>query len=131
MYLLDSNVCIRLLNHKHTGIEKHFRSCEPDEILLCSVVKAELLYGARHSQHIEANLQKLELFFSPFESLSFDDDCAAIYARIRQDLSTQGCLIGPNDLLIAAIALANDAVLVTHNQKEFCRVAGLRFTDWE
>jgi len=40
-------------------------------------------------------------------------------------------LIGPNDLLIAAVALANDAVLVTHNQKEFCRVAGLRLTDWE
>ncbi len=70
-------------------------------------------------------------FFSPLGSLPFDDACAEMYARIRQDLSTHGCLIGPNDLLIAAVALANDAVLVTHNQKEFCRVAGLRLTDWE
>jgi len=76
-------------------------------------------------------LQKLALFFSPLGSLSFDDNCAEMYARVRQDLSAQGCLIGPNDLLIAAIALAHDAVLVTHNQKEFCRVAGLRLTDWE
>ncbi len=131
MYLLDSNVCIRLLNQRHAGIEKHFRACVPSEIYLCSVVKAELLFGARHSHHVEANLQKLMLFFSPLGSLVFDDHCAEMYARIRQDLSTQGCLIGPNDLLIAAIALVHDAVLVTHNQKEFSRVAGLRLVDWE
>jgi len=131
MYLLDSNVCIRLLNQRCENIEKHFRACDPSDISLCSIVKAELLYGARHSQHIEANLQKLTLFFAPLGSLTFDDNCAEMYARIRQDLSAQGCLIGPNDLLIAAIALAHDAVLVTHNQKEFCRVAGLRFIDWE
>ncbi len=94
-------------------------------------MKAELLYGVRHSQHVEANLQKVTLFFSPLESLPFDDSCAEIYARIRHDLSMQGCLIGPNDLLIASIALVHDAVLVTHNQKEFCRVAGLRLIDWE
>lgn len=131
MYLLDSNVCVRLLNQKHAGIEGHFRACDPLEISLCSIVKAELLYGARHSQHIETNLQKLTLFFSPLGSLPFDDSCAETYARIRHDLSIQGRLIGPNDLLIAAIAVAHDAVLVTHNQKEFCRVAGLRLTDWE
>jgi tRNA(fMet)-specific endonuclease VapC len=131
VYLLDSNVCIRLLNRRCERIEKHFRACDPSNISLCSIVKAELLYGARHSQHIEANLQKLALFFSPLGSLSFDDNCAEMYARVRQDLSAQGCLIGPNDLLIAAIALAHDAVLVTHNQKEFCRVAGLRLVDWE
>jgi len=131
VYLLDSNVCIRLLNQKHAGIEQYFRSCDPSEIALCSIVKAELLYGARHSQHVEGNLQRLAMFFSPLTSLPFDDACAGIYGRIRQDLTIQGKLIGPNDLLIAAIALANDAVLVTHNQKEFCRVAGLRLTDWE
>jgi tRNA(fMet)-specific endonuclease VapC len=131
VFLLDSNVCIHLLNQRHVDIEKHFRACEPSEISLCSIVKAELLYGARHSQSVESNLQKLNLFFSPLNTLPFDDQCADIYARIRQDLSMQGCLIGPNDLLIAAIALANDVVLVTHNQKEFSRVAGLRLTDWE
>ncbi len=131
MYLLDTNICICLLNQKHKSIEEHFRACDPSEVSLCSIVKAELLYGARHSQSIEANLQRLKLFFSPLGSLTFDDLCAEMYARVRQDLTMQGCLIGPNDLLIAAIALVHDAVLVTHNQKEFCRVAGLRLTDWE
>jgi len=131
VYLLDSNVCIQLLNQRHGGIEMHFRQHDPSEISLCSIVKAELLYGARHSQRVEANLQKLKIFFSPLGSFPFDDHCVEIYARIRHDLVLQGCLIGPNDLLIAATALANDAVLVTHNQKEFSRIAGLRLEDWE
>jgi len=131
VYLLDSNVCIRLLNQRPSGIEQQFRQHVPAEIFLCSIVKAELLYGARHSQRVEANLQKLELFFSPLGSLPFDDRCAEAYAHIRHGLSMQGRLIGPNDLMIAAIATANDAVLVTHNQREFSRIAGLRLEDWE
>ncbi|MDQ6954449.1 MAG: type II toxin-antitoxin system VapC family toxin [Mariprofundaceae bacterium] len=131
MYLLDSNVCIRLLNRGHSGIEQQFRNHNPTDIVLCSVVRAELLFGARHSQRVEANIQRLERFFMPLGSLPFDDRCAEKYAVIRHDLSLRGQLIGPNDLLIAAIAVAHDAVLVTHNQKEFGRVFGLRMEDWE
>ena len=131
MYVLDSNVCIRLLNEQHDGIKAQFMSHAPSEIYLCSVVKAELLFGARHSQRVEANLQRLELFFAPLGSLVFDDTCAEMYARIRHMLSVDGLLIGPNDMLIAAIALANDMILVTHNQKEFSRIIGLRLEDWE
>ena len=54
-----------------------------------------------------------------------------MYARIRHILSMDGHLIGPNDMLIAAIAMANDVILVTHNQKEFGRIPGLRLEDWE
>jgi tRNA(fMet)-specific endonuclease VapC len=131
VYLLDSNVCIRLLNQRNHRIEQQFRNHTPSEIALCSVVKAELLYGARHSQRIESNLHRLELFFSPLVSFSFDDSCAEVYARIRHELTVHGQLIGPNDLLIAAIAIANNAVLVTHNQGEFGRIAGLQLSDWE
>ena len=130
MYLLDSNVCIHLLNNRHSQIEKHFRRSSPDEIALCSIVKAELLFGARHSKKVEANLQLLNHFFAPLSSLPFDDRCAEEYGSIRADLSSQGKIIGPNDLLIAAIARANDAVLVTHNNKEFSRITGLRLEDW-
>ncbi|HED14090.1 MAG TPA: type II toxin-antitoxin system VapC family toxin [Gammaproteobacteria bacterium] len=131
MYLLDSNVCIRLLNQYHGGIEQRFRKLAPSDIFLCSVVKAELLYGARHSQRVESNLQKLELFFLPLGSLPFDDRCAGVYARVRHNLSISGQSIGPNDLMIAAIALASDIVLVTHNQREFGRIEGLHLEDWE
>ncbi len=131
MYLLDTNVCIHLLNQKHPGILQHFQQHSPAEIALCSIVKAELLYGARHSQRVQANLQLLAKFFTPLVSLPFDDRCAEEAGLIRANLAGQGNPIGPNDLLIAATARAHDAVLITHNSGEFARVTGLRMEDWE
>ena len=98
---------------------------------LCSIVKAELLYDARRSRHVEANLHLLKQLFNPLASLPFDDRCAEEAGLIRADLNEQGMPIGPNDVLIAATARANDAVLVTHNTREFARVTGLRLVDWE
>src|SRR3970040_726626 len=121
MYLLDTNVCIHLLNEAHPGILQQFQSRSPTDIALCSVVKAELLFGARRSARVEANLQRLNAFFSPLNSLPFDDRCAEHYGLIRADLLAQGKPIGPNDLLIAAIARAHDATLITHNMSEFSR----------
>ena len=131
MFLLDTNVCIRILNHAHGGIIELFRQTPPSEIGICSIVKAELLYGARHSQRVEANLQLLDAFFKPLSSLPFDDRCAAEAGLIRADLAAQGKPIGPNDLLIAATARAYDGVLVSHNSSEFARITGLRLEDWE
>lgn len=131
MYLLDSNVCIHLLNERNTQIEQNFRSHSPADIYLCSIVKAELLYGARYSQRVSINLQRLKLFFAPLESMPFDDRCAEEYGLIRAALTEQGKIIGPNDMIIAAIARANDATLITHNTREFGRIPSLRLEDWE
>ncbi len=131
MYLLDTNVCILLLNEKHPHILQRLREHSPANIALCSVVKAELLYGARRSQRVEANLQLLKAFFAPLQSLPFDDECAEHYRQIHADLLALGTPIGPNDTLIAAIARAHGATLVTHNTAEFSRVAGLLLVDWE
>jgi tRNA(fMet)-specific endonuclease VapC len=131
MYLLDTNICIHLLNRADAQIEQQFRARSPADIALCSVVKAELLFGAHRSTRVDANLQRLKLFFSPLKSLSFDDRCAEHYALIRMDLAAQGKLIGPNDLMIAAIARSHEATLVTRNTGEFGRVAGLRLEDWQ
>lgn len=131
MYLLDTNACIQMLNRRHPGIEAHFRSLTPSDIAVCSIVKSELFYGARHSQHVERNLQRLQAFLAPLKSLPFDDRCAEEAGLIRTDLAAQGNPTGPNDLLIAATARAFDAVLITHNTREFGRVTGLRIEDWE
>ena len=131
MFLLDTNVCIRVLNQSQPGIVHKFQQFQPNDLALCSIVKAELLYGARHSQKVESNLQLLVQFFAPLASFVFDDRCAEEAGLVRADLETQGKPIGPNDLLIAAIARANDAVLVTHNTAEFSRITGLRLDDWE
>lgn len=131
MYLLDTNVCINFLNGSSKNVIQHFRSRSPSQIAVCSIVKAELFFGARNSQRMDANLQILKMFFSPLQSLPFDDHCADEYGLIRADLTIQGLLIGPNDMLIAAIARAYDAILVTHNTREFSRINGLRLEDWE
>jgi len=131
MFLLDTNLCIQILKNRSPHIQQQFLQHSPEEIALCSIVKAELFYGARHSQRVEANLQLLHTFFRPLQSLSFDDRCADEAGQIRADVAAQGRPIGPNDLLIAAIARAHDAVLVTHNTKEFSRVTNLRLIDWE
>ena len=130
-YLLDANTCIRLLNQDNAGVTQRYRACQPVDIAMCSVVRAELLYGARRSARVEFNLKRLEIFAAPLQSVPFDDRCAHDYGLIRADLAAQGKPIGANDLMIAAIARAHDLVLVTHNTGEFSRVLGLRVEDWE
>lgn len=89
-----------------------------------------MLFGARNSTRVEANLGLLATFLAPFASAPFDDLAADHYARLRATLHRAGELIGPNDMLIAATALAHDLVLVTRNVKEFARIPGLRWIDW-
>ncbi len=131
MYLLDTNACIRILNNNSVPLVSQLQQCEPGEIYLCSIVKAELVYGAYHSSRAAENLRLLAKFFEPFISLPFDDRCVDYYGRIRNDLAREGAIIGPNDLMIAATAMAHDAILVTRNTSGFARIVGLQIEDWE
>jgi tRNA(fMet)-specific endonuclease VapC len=78
-----------------------------------------------------SNLAKVATLFGQLPSLPFDDAAAEIYGQIRATLTAQGNVIGPNDLLIAAIALANGSILVTRNIHEYSRVSGLSIENWE
>ena len=129
-YLLDTNLCIALLKAKEKKLVEKFRSRDPGEFFLSSVVKGELIYGARNSQRVDENLSVLKRFFPQFESLPFDDRAAEHYGFIRAVLKREGTPIGANDLLIAAIALAHDLVVLTRNREEFQRVPGLRWENW-
>lgn len=130
-YLLDTNVCIRFLNGTSERIRQRLETLEDRDVALCSVVKAELTYGALKSAQPARNVVRLQRFFTGFVSFPFDDAAAEAYGRTRVDLERLGTPIGPNDLCIAAIAQANDLTLVTHNVDEFRRVEGLNFEDWE
>ena len=130
-YLLDTNTCIRYLNGRSPSIKTHLAAVKAEDIALCSVVKAELFYGALKSSRPAENLQHQERFVSRFVSLPFDDLAAEMYGRIRSDLEKIGQPIGPNDLLIAAITLTHNLTLVTHNTREFSRVNKLQIADWE
>lgn len=129
MLLIDTNIWIAFLKRDRT-ILAHLREAPPEEVRLCSVVRAELLYGARKSQRVHENLRTLETLFSLYESLPFDDLAAHQYGVLRAQLEREGQLIGGNDLLIASIALASDLTIVSRNEREFRRVPGLRVERW-
>lgn len=130
-YLLDTNVCIRYLTGRSEKIKQRLQQTHPDEMAVCSVVKAELFYGAKRSNNPEKSLQAQIQFLSQFKSFPFDDHAAQAYGAIRSDLAAKGTPIGPNDLMFAAIALANDLTLITHNVSEFGRITTLKIEDWE
>lgn len=130
-FLLDTNAWIKILNQQASPIKAKFAALHPSDIALCSVVKSELYFGAYKSARRTANLALLTTLFAQFESLPFHDQTAEICGNIRAQLVKLGTPIGPYDLQIAGIALANNVILVTHNTKEFSRITGLRIEDWE
>ncbi len=131
IYLLDTNACIAYLRTPLSTVGRRLAQQQPGDIVLCAVVKAELIYGAAHNARSQEQLAGLERFFQPYVSLPFDDTTAAIAGQIRADLAARGTPIGLHDLQIAATALAHNLTVVTHNTREFSRVAGLRIEDWE
>ena len=129
-YLLDTSVCVPLINRSDDVLKERLLSENPRNVFLCSVVKAELHFGARNSMRVAENLDRVERFCRAFESLPFDDDAAVHYGIIRAQLKREGRPIGGNDMLIASIALARNVSLVTRNVDEFRRVPGLTVDPW-
>lgn len=130
-HLLDTNSCIEQLRRgSASNVAARLANATPGSIVLCSVVIAELLYGAYRSAQQIRNLSQVRTFCSGFTSLPFDDRAADEYGQIRAHLHQIGLPIGPNDLMIAAIARAHSLTLVTHNTGEFSRVPNLVLEDW-
>lgn len=127
---MDTNICIALLKGSDLDLKEKITARPPTDFVLCSVVKAELVYGARKSQRVERNLTLLKTFFSQFVSFPFDDRAAEFYGVNRAILKEIGKPIGENDLLISSIALANDLAVITRNMDEFTRIPALKVENW-
>jgi tRNA(fMet)-specific endonuclease VapC len=133
IYLLDTNAWIGYLRQSHPGLLARLESHASSDVVLCSVVLAELHYGALRSapNRLQHNFDLLTKLRSSFGSLPFDDAAAEVHGRLRADLAVRGVPIGPSDLMIAAIALSHGLTLVTHNTREFSRIPGLTSEDWQ
>ena len=127
-FLLDSNAVIALLKG-HAGFLTRLREYRPQDFGLPAIVMHELFYGAYKGQRREENVARLEAL--QFEVLDFDREDARQAGELRALLAAAGTPIGACDVLIAGQALARDLILVTHNMREFQRVAGLRIEDWK
>ena len=129
-WLLDTNAWIVLLKSTNEHLVRRLAERQEGDVLLCSVVKAELWHGAHKYGNRDARLIRLEQLFARHRSLPFDDEAAWHYADIRHFLEIKGQVIGPNDLKIAAICRAHHLRLVTSNIDEFHRVPDLDVEDW-
>lgn len=129
IYLLDTNICIYIINHKPSHVFERFRQYQLGQLALSSISAAELAFGVEKSGS-SRNRQALEKFLAPLEIIPFAEDCIWQYATLRQYLQQQGKPIGSLDMLIAAHALALDATLVSNNIKEFERIPKLKLENW-
>lgn len=129
MILLDTNICIYIINAKPPEVLARFHRFRLGEIGLSSVVAAELAYGVAKSGS-ERNRRALEMFLAPLEIMPFDERVVWTYGELRADLEHRGQSIGSLDTMIAAHALSMNAVLVTNNTREFYRVKGLQLENW-
>ena len=130
VYLLDTNAVIALMKN-HTRVVERIRQVGRSDLVICAPVEAELWFGVNKSNRIEENRRHLLTLLEWLPSLPFSGEATRLCGEIRADLARTGKPIGPYDLQISAIALANDCVLVTHNTAEFSRIAGLKLEDWE
>ncbi len=129
-YLLDTNICIYIINSKPAKIVSKFNNYHPGELSISSVSVAELRYGAAKSHATEKNNLALNQFLLPLEIINFDHNTALFYGKLRTQLERKGKPIGPLDTLIAATALAYDLILVTNNMQEFKRIEELKLQNW-
>lgn len=130
MFSLDTNTCIYFLNGRTKRIRNQLLSTPPIEIGIPAIVKAELLLGADKSKIRRSTVERVEQFLSPLAIVPFEDQMTYLYAEIRSQLEKTAQIIGPDDLLIAAITRFHDATLVTNNEREFKRVKKLRTENW-
>ena len=131
IYLLDTNTIVRFLNGRAPNVRTKINATPVADLALSAIVMAELRYGAAKSQQPAKVLQAQDALFAAIGFIPFDRQAAEIYGQLRAALERQGTPIGANDLLIAATALSQSCILVTHNLREFSRIPGLVLEDWE
>ena len=129
-YLLDTNICIYIKNHRPAEVLARFARLPPGKIYMSSITYGELCFGAEKSAKPKETHLILERLIALIPVLALGDTVSTHYGKIRQLLQASGKPIGNNDLWIAAHALSEKLILVTNNMAEFERVPGLKVENW-
>jgi tRNA(fMet)-specific endonuclease VapC len=128
MYLLDTNICIALLNNNSKAVAKFnlfFAQCYTS-----AIVVSELYKGVHCSQQVEKNLETLAQLTQLLTVEPFDLDAAAEFGKIQSQLRQIGKPTGEIDALIGAVARYRYDILVTNNIKDFENIPNLRLENW-
>jgi tRNA(fMet)-specific endonuclease VapC len=129
-WMLDTDTCIAIIKRKPESALKRLRGKSIGQVGISSITLGELSFGAAKSARREQANAALGEFLLALEVAPFEGEAASRYGDVRASLATRGTPIGPLDTLIGAHAWVLDAILVTHNTREFSRIEGLRLEDW-
>jgi tRNA(fMet)-specific endonuclease VapC len=130
MYLLDTNICIYIVNKHPQNIVQRIEKYNPIDIKISAITIAEMEYGASKSKKKTKNRQALMDFISTFEIIPFELKDAEVYGIIRAELEREGKVIGAYDMQLAAQALSRNYIFITNNTKEFNRIKKLKIENW-
>ena len=128
-YMLDTDISSYLIRGDHPEVTKRFTDSFP-HVCISVITAAELQYGALKRNNL-ALTRKVQAFCNLVQCIDWNTDAAMAYVKLRQELETQGNIIGSMDMLIAASAIAEDAILVTNNTGHFSRISGLKIENWD
>ena len=129
-YMLDTDTCSYIMKRSSDVLLRRLQRVPLDDVCISVITKSELLYGVEVSPRRQQDEAALNAFLNYVDVLDFPDQAAAHYADIRADLKKTDCMIGANDLFIAAHARGIGLTLVTNNTQEFGRVLTLKLENW-
>jgi tRNA(fMet)-specific endonuclease VapC len=129
IYLLDTNICIHLINHDKILRTEAWKI--PAEKVATSIITiAELKFGAYNSRRVRDNLANIAKFSEHTTTLPLTSKIVEEYAKIKAALRRRGITVGDFDLLLGATALVNDLILVTNNQAHFANIDDIKLENW-
>ena len=130
MYMLDTNICIYIINKKTESVLNQLKQNKEKGLFISAITLAELEFGIANSLHKERNRIALMEFLTIIGIKDFDANATKEYGMIKKELKDNNCLIGPFDMLIGAHAKSLNMILVTNNIKEFKRIQNLKIENW-
>jgi len=128
-YLLDTNICIYLINGNET-LKKKIKEIGVFSLSISNATLAELYFGAYNSQKVDANLQRINEFKKNLIVYSDNNASAKAFGRFKSKLRSEGNIIEDFDILIASVAFVNNCTLVTNNPNHFERIDEVNVENW-
>lgn len=120
-YLLDSNICIYILEGLSGAVRRRIEVRQPGEVATSAIAYAEVMRGLDLSDTVA--VAKTEALFAVVDVLPFDRRAADMYRALPFKRGTF-------DRLIGAHALALGLILVTNNVRDYADLEGLRIENW-
>ena len=128
IYMLDTDT-VSLIVRNHSPVIKNLLKHEEDEICISAITYAELSYGLEKKRS-DRLFGEVRSILGKLSIIDFNDSQSELYGKIRVELEKSGTPLGDMDMLIAAAALSEGAILVTHNKKHFSKISGIKTEDW-